>query len=100
MHPIIDPVHIIETRKAGLEVAVIELVQVTAMLTGLPASALAAITARLEERIATHRNEAQLRRIIRSQITACRRSLQSVGWSLEAQDTRIILTDHRRDTQP
>lgn len=94
MHPVIDPVHIIETKHVGLEVAVIELVQVTAMLTGSTASALAATTARLEERIATHRTDQQLRRIIRSQITACRRALQSVGWSLEAQDTRIILTQH------
>ena len=100
MHPIIDPVYIIETKKVGLEVAVIELVQVTAMLTTTSASGLAALTARLEERIATHRTPEQLRRIIRSQITACRRSLQTVGWSLEAQDTRIILTQHTEGARP
>lgn len=97
MHPVIDPVHIIETRHVGIEVAVIELVQITAMLTKTPASALAGLSADLERRIASHRNEGQRRRVIRSQITACRRALQSVGWSLEAQDTRIIITQHKEN---
>lgn len=90
----VDPVTIIESRGVGLDLAVIELVQITGMIAGTTASALARTTALLEERIATERNDRQRRRVLASQIAACAAALGQHGWSLDAQDTRIIITQH------
>ena len=94
MHPVIDPVHIIDTHGVGVEVALIELVQVTGLIVGTRAGDMARLTHELERRISTHRTQAQRRRIIRRQILACRLALQRAGWSLEAQGPRLILTQH------
>jgi hypothetical protein len=94
LHPVLDPVTIIETKAQGIELAVVQLVQTVALINGDTASALARTTAELEARIATHRDAAQLRRIVAEQIAVCRRHLERTTWSLEVQHTRIILTQH------